>query len=491
MKAYVGLVCALLAFIAVATANSGGYRFGVSDQAFYVPAVALAADPALFPRDRLLLLPQMRVWLGDDILALASRATGGNLPVVFGALYVATLTALCASAAGLSRALRMNAWVTGAALVLLTLRHRIAKTGANSLEGYMHPRMLAFAIGIAALASLAQGRYRRAAITGVLAALVHPTTGAWFVAVYVLALLWDTWRWRAAGGVVALGAASAFALAVGPVSSRFVQMDAAWLAALAEKDYLFSLQWPVYAWITNLGYPLVLLLSLHRRRQRGLASRHEEALVAGLLGLVVVFLLSLPATHSHVALVVQLQVNRVFWILDAMATVYISWWLASEMSGASKPGLRGMLVATLTAAAISRGVYVLTVETKRPLFEWTLPANEWTETLTWIRAQNPRWLVLADPGHAWKYGTSVRVGAMRDVVLEAGKDTAFAMYDRAVALRVVDRTAALADFDTLTTDRARALAGMYGADVLVERSDHPFDFPVLHRNDTFVVYDVR
>ena len=44
------------------------------------------------------------------------------------------------------------------ALLLLTLRHRIARTGANTLEGYMHPRQLAFAIGVAAWVCFLRGR---------------------------------------------------------------------------------------------------------------------------------------------------------------------------------------------------------------------------------------------------------------------------------------------------------------------------------------------
>ena len=31
-------------------------------------------------------------------------------------------------------------------------------------------------------------------------------------------------------------------------------MDAEWLAALGDKDYLFPLRWPVSAWLVNLGY---------------------------------------------------------------------------------------------------------------------------------------------------------------------------------------------------------------------------------------------
>src|SRR5690606_18389431 len=51
---------AALFFLIIGTANAGGYRFGVSDQAFYVPAIELAADDTLFPRDRAVFDPQMR-----------------------------------------------------------------------------------------------------------------------------------------------------------------------------------------------------------------------------------------------------------------------------------------------------------------------------------------------------------------------------------------------------------------------------------------------
>ena len=37
----------------LATANAAGYRYGVSDQAFYVPAVVRAMNPAAFPHETL------------------------------------------------------------------------------------------------------------------------------------------------------------------------------------------------------------------------------------------------------------------------------------------------------------------------------------------------------------------------------------------------------------------------------------------------------
>ena len=85
------LLLAVIAFSMLATANAGGYRFGASDQAFYIPAVALRADDSLLSRDREVFEPQMRLWLGDEALAGVVRTTGIGLPSLFALLQALTL----------------------------------------------------------------------------------------------------------------------------------------------------------------------------------------------------------------------------------------------------------------------------------------------------------------------------------------------------------------------------------------------------------------
>ena len=68
-----------------------------------------------------------------------------------------------------------------------------------------------------------------------------------------------------------------------------------------------------------------------------------------------------------------------------------------------------------------------------------------------------------------------------------------AMYDRAIAMRVAERTAALGRLRR-HDDRAtlRALDDRYDLDVLRRaRAGAPFDLPVLYRNAQFVIYDLR
>jgi hypothetical protein len=83
------------------------------------------------------------------------------------------------------------------------------------------------------------------------------------------------------------------------------------------------------------------------------------------------------------------------------------------------------------------------------------------------------------------------VAAERDTLLETGKDTAFAMYDRAIAMRVADRIEATAAYDNVTRDDISRLDARFELDVMVDRADRSFALPVLYRNASFVVYDLR
>jgi len=72
---YVGF----LLFALAATANGAGYRYGTSDQAFYIPVVVRALNPAAFPRDAALIDSQGRLMLSDEIIAGIIRVTGLRL----------------------------------------------------------------------------------------------------------------------------------------------------------------------------------------------------------------------------------------------------------------------------------------------------------------------------------------------------------------------------------------------------------------------------
>jgi hypothetical protein len=489
----IGGAALIAAFAMLALFNSGGYRYGASDQAFYVPAVMRGVNPALFPRDRTLLGAQDHFTLVDELLGRVASATGASIPYVLFAAYLVMLLAVAGAGWVFGRAILATPWGAAALVLAMSIRHRVPKTGVNTLEHYFHPRMIAFAFGAAGLAALVRQRTWTAVALAVGAGVVHPTTGIWFSIVIGAGALVVGRDQRPRLLVIAgVGASIAVAaLTVGGFASRLVVMDSEWLASLATKDYLFPDQWSIATWLQHALYVVVVAVSFRARRRLGLAGRGEHALAAGLAVVLLAVIATLPFVSARIALAVQLQVSRAMWVFDLVAVAYAIWWLVEAPWGARRSVVaRRWAVALVACCALARGSYVMFVEKAgNPPIRVELPRDAWLDAMDWLRARPVDVHVLADPGHAWRYGSSVRIAAARDVFLEEVKDAAIGMYSRDMAMRVLTRTRAVDDFTRLTAARARTLAREYDLDYLVTEAS--LDLPIAYRNATFHVYALK
>lgn len=482
------LALCLVPFVILATLNAGGYRYGASDQAFYIPAILEQLDPALFPRDGVVLGAQTKLTIIDELVASAVRATGASLPSVFVVLYAAALVLFAGGAWLIGRRLYLGAWTPVVLLAALTLRHAIARSGTNTLEGYFHPRMLAYALGALAIAFFLRRSIGAAAVLLLIGVAVHPTTAVWFglwltVAAAIAEPAFRKWI----GALAILGMAVAmWAVVAGPLAGRLIVIDDEWRALLASKDYLFPLQWPAYAWFINLGY-LVVIAVIHRQRvAAGLVDTRERALVMGSSILVVIFVGALICHARGIALAFQLQPARVFWMFDFLAVVYAVWWLTE---GSVRQSSRAAVAAaTIALLSLARGGYVLTVAERSPL-QLSIPDNDWGRVMAWARRTGKDAGWLADPMHAVLYGSSVRVAGQRDVFVEAVKDAAIGMYEREVAIRTDRRIREVGDFSALTVEAARRIASGYDMDYLVTESR--LDLPIAFESGALRVYRLR
>jgi hypothetical protein len=475
------LIAGFPIFVLVATANGAGYRYGTSDQAFYIPSVVRAVDPAAFPRDASLIDSQGRLMLADDVIAAIVGVTRVPSDLLFLGAYVASLLVIWLALTAIGRRLYPSVWLTVALVAAFTLRHQIPRTSANSFEPYFHPRMLAFGFGAMAIAAVLHRRMWPAVAFVGISGIVHATTGLWFAVIVGVAIvrLDAPFRARAIGAVVAAILFLVWAGIAGPLQGSFVTMDPAWLAALAGKDSLFASDWPIWAWVMNLSL-IVIAWFAYRVRRR--SEPELSALIWGAAALVGVFLFTLPLVRAKIAFLVQLQIPRVFWLADFVALLCLIGLARRERSAK-------ILAAVMVAVAIGRGIYVMAVEhPERPLMAVHLPSSEWEDAMRWIKAQAAKSHVLAHPGHAWKYGTSVRVSAERDVFLEEVKDSAIAIYSRDVAVRYNERVSEIGDFDQLSVDRISNLAARYDLDYLVAEAD--LTLPVAYRNARFKVYSL-
>ena len=489
------LVAGALGFCVLVTLNSGGYHYGVSDQAFYIPVVLDEMDPRLFPHDGALIAAQDRFLLFDDWFAPLVRTSGMSLPAAFLTSQVVTLLVLYGALIGLGVAVYRSWWTVGALLALVTVRHRIPDTGANSVEGYFHPRMLAFALGLSATALYLAGRSRLALGIVVVAILVHPTIGFWFAIMVGGAAVLSGgvapktllgWSVPAIlAGVVTLG---------GPLREQLVVMDPAWLRLLVEyKDYLVVPGWPLSAWLSNLGIA-ALVFGLYRYRQSlGVASRREGALIGGCALLLGVFLVSAVFSYGSVALAVQLQVNRVFWLMDYVGVLLLAWllvegpWRAGGVDSGRWVAPRRALVVVIVLLAVCRGGYRGFIERpERPVLQVGFENSDWNHLMVWAATQPVGTHFLADPVHAARYGTSVRAASGRDVYLELIKDSALAIYSPDIASRVAERVEAIGHFNELTAERAGVLARQYALDYLI--TEQHLDLPVANQAGPLLVY---
>ena len=427
--------------------------------------------------------------LYDDAIALFVRASGISVPVVFFAGYLLGLVLLFGAVVAIGRTLYPT-WLGVAMLAaLMTLRHRITQTGANSLESYFQPRMIAFALGAWAIAAYLRGRGPTALAILAFAFAVHPTTAMWFAIWAGAAIFVTDGRWRAPlAMIVAAGAIfSGWAVISGPLRGHLNQMDPLWASAMIGKDYIFPTDWSASFWLVNLGYLAVVFAIYAYRRHRNIALPRESGLVAGGAALVALFLVSWPLMVARVALALQLQTSRVFWILDFLAAIYLAWLFAEAPRSLN---VRRAALALVTAAAIGRGVYVWSSEhAGSSIVQIAFPQDNWTDVMEWISRTPSGSHVLADPGHAWKYGSSVRVTGERDVYLEEVKDLALALYSRDVAVEALRRISDARDFDALSSEQLRALASRYDLDYLVV--DRDVDLPLAYRNPRFRVYSFK
>ena len=425
----------------------------------------------------------------DEVLAGLARTAGLSLDTLFLGCYLVSLLVVWSGLWLIGTRVYRSPWAVAALAAAFAMRHRIPRTSVNSLEPYFHPRMLAFGIGMLAVAAVLRRRPWAAIMLVAAAAAIHVTTALWFAVLIGTALAVLDPRLRRvviAGAAVAAGVLIA-AVAAGPLRGTMTTMDATWLQAVASKDSLFATQWPVWAWAANLAFFGLLAWAHWARTRRGDATAEDRALAWGAGALVALFLVTLPFVAAGMSLAVQFQISRVFWVIELLALVYV----IAAICDSQTLTRRGVVVAVaLILFATGRGLYVMLVERpERPLFEVHLPVSPWEDAMAWLRRQPRGTHVLADPGHGWKYGTSVRVSAERDVLLEEVKDSALAIYSRDVAARVVERTQAIGDFSSLTADRARELASRYDLDFLVTEAELPL--LVAYRNQQFRIYSLR
>ncbi|MEZ5283566.1 MAG: hypothetical protein R2712_01910 [Vicinamibacterales bacterium] len=199
----------------------------------------------------------------------------------------------------------------------------------------------------------------------------------------------------------------------------------------------------------------------------------DAGLLAGAVTLLLGFLVTLPLVAADSAIFVQLQISRVFWLLDLLGTLVLVGVLVDSPATPAARRWRPIVAGLVMAAAVGRRIFVAGVEQRdRPVIALTLPESDWTHVVRWVATQPAGTCVARGSGAC----VEVRRAAplQRAGRLYGRRSGRCPRHDRGSADRVIARQAALGPFDTLDAAHAR-VARRAALDFLVV--DRDMDLP--------------
>jgi hypothetical protein len=405
-----------------------GYHPGYEDDGIYLTAVKADLNAALFPHDSDFFRLQMQASVFDGGMARFVLWTGipldwAELLWQFAALFL-ILWASRRIAAHIFEDARAQ-WAA-VAMVAAMFTLPVAGTALNIADQHLHPRNLATALILIAVAWILEGKRWQAVPVLLLAFALHPIMAALGISFCIflgLALLEPVpFGLRAAQGSLAAAA---------PLGWLFVPTSSSWRLALASKSYYSIWRWTWYEWLGALA-PLFLFWLLWRLAQRSNHDRRSQDRLARFA--LAVFAYGVFQQIVAMALLTQDSLVRLAPLqpMRYLQLVYIFMALAAG-------GLLGRFV--LHTQAWRWAVYLLVFNGGMFLVQWelidegahlelpsTAAGNPWLQAFGWIRQNTPPDayfaldpLYLAAPGEGFH---NFRALAERSALSDGIKDTA-------------------------------------------------------------------
>lgn len=274
-----------------------GYHPGVEDDFVYLPAIKHNLNPALYPHDADFFQLQLQATVFDKVVAWSVKLT--HAPLDWALLFWQTAAIFLVLLGCWKIARRCfseeHAQWTGVTLIAALLTIPVAGTALYLVDQHLHPRALATAFVLFAIANVMDRRLARAAIWIVLAFTFHPIMAA-FGASFCLFLAWPFAQGRGSqhppaaqsgSQSVPLGATGrAMALLpilpawLFPIGWIFERPSAAWREAASTRSYYFLGRQEWYEWLGTLA-PLVILFWFSKLGDRTIERSNDHTIGAG------------------------------------------------------------------------------------------------------------------------------------------------------------------------------------------------------------------
>ena len=427
---------------------------------------------------------QGRLMLSDEVIASVARLTSLPLEAIFFAGYLLSVALIWVALVLIGRRLSATPWVDVALLAALTLRHRIPRTSANSFEPYFHPRMLAFGVGLLAVASLfAAGCGSAIALVGGRGGdSCHHRAVVLVLIGVALVVLEPALRRLALAAAMAAAVVGAWALIAGPLRTSG-DTDGWGVACKRWRPRTRCLPRMASVGVDRQSRRCSRSVGGPRPRQSsGRATVEDGALVWGATALVGVFLFTLPLVVAH-------------WRspCSCRSRACSGWWMWSRRSICS----RCLSIGGSPEPSRSRW-YRLRLARRVHHARRASRSRIVLDAPGGVAVGGRHALAVAATGcHPCARRSRARVEirhecpCVRHARCFPGGCERFGDCDLLARgrHRVVERATALGDFTTITPDRARALATKYDLNYLV--TEGRVDLPIAYENSQFRIYVLR
>jgi hypothetical protein len=381
---------ALLLLITAASLAIHGYHYGIEDEAIYLPAIKAHLNPALYPHDAAFFQPQTLPTLFDDLVAVTARAL--HAPVdwtVFG-YYLGTLLAFYAGLWALAAKLfpELKARLGGVLLIGTLLTLPVAGTCIFIVDQHLHPRTLATALILLAVAQLApraagealEARaYAMALLLMVGAALVHIQMafyGALFLGLLLLPL-------RALGDKAVRLAGFTPMLLV----TLMEKGGPEWQEASRTRTQHYLMRWEWYEWLGAIA-PIFLLWGMARlARRRGLPVAAAVALRTSLfaaIGFAAGCVITIPTQLERLTPFQPLRILHLTYIV----MILLAGGLLAGIALKGKPWRWALLLLPI-AAGMSFAQFDSFPDSHHIEWPGRSTGNDWVEAFNWVKANTP------------------------------------------------------------------------------------------------------
>ncbi len=381
-----------------------GYHPYAEDAEIYLPGIERILDPQLFPMGREFIAFHAHLTFFPNLIALSVRISHLPFDVVLFLWHVASVYLLllaCWQLASLCFTSGRARWAAvGMVTALLTLP--VAGTALYIMDQYVNPRNLAAFASVFAVARTLEGKYVRASLWLVFAALVHPMMWVYAFSFCVLLVVMLHFESRsgaqlASGKVAMVSSCLLLQFPLNPSSTP------AYEEAARRHGYHYIQKWAWYE-ILGLVAPIALFWWFDRIAQqknwKNVQRLSRALIIYDIVYIIAALIIDLPARFETLARFQPLRSLHLLYIVMLVIAGGIlgefvlknrAWrWLALFL-----PLSAGMLLA-------QRALFPASA-----IVEWpgVAPKNPWAQAFLWIRENTPVNAIFAlDPDYMHIHG---------------------------------------------------------------------------------------